>query len=100
MEFSSPLAAMHRPAAAPFGQRDIFRGNRPGQLSPGKPRAAGGFNLRAQLRSNLDYFSKPVVGSSPAGSLAADLGQNFRIGDDVRLVYPERGSSSSPCRPE
>jgi M-phase inducer tyrosine phosphatase len=36
-------------------------------------------------RSNPDYFNmKPVRGSSPTASLAADLSQNFHI--DQRLV--------------
>ena len=80
METSSPLAAMYRPMD-PFAQRDIRRSN----MSPGKPRVGGIFNRPNRSRS--DYFGlQPVHGSSPAGSLAADLCQNFRIGEDLRSV--------------
>jgi M-phase inducer tyrosine phosphatase len=75
METSSPLAAMHRPAPM-FGKRDAFQ-----------PRVGGDFTFRDQFRGQLDYFGiKPVHGSSPAGSLAADLCQNFTIGEDTRSV--------------
>ncbi|OAA67122.1 cell cycle control protein tyrosine phosphatase [Niveomyces insectorum RCEF 264] len=104
METSSPLAAMHRPAA-PFGRRDLFTNVRV-RLSPGKPRCGGRGNERGNERGgpsggsgggvfsirdqlNQNYFSmKPIHGSSPAGSLAADLCQNFTIGDDASPRFP------------
>lgn len=73
---------MHRPTSL-FGQRDIFCPKPQIQ-----PRETGLFNFRPQFRSNPDYFNiKPVHGSSPAGSLAADLSQNFRI-EDASPSFP------------
>ncbi|CAK7203670.1 m-phase inducer phosphatase [Sporothrix eucalyptigena] len=93
METSSPLAAMHRPAA-PFGKRDLFTNLRV-RLSPGKPHGSGrgiiggsgtgAFSIRDQL--NQECFG-PVHGSSPAGSLAADLCQNFTIGEESSPRFP------------
>ncbi|CAK7210513.1 m-phase inducer phosphatase [Sporothrix bragantina] len=83
---------MHRPAA-PFGKRDLFTNLRV-RLSPGKPRNSGRglggsgtgvFSIRDQL--NQECFG-PVHGSSPAGSLAADLCQNFSIGEDASPRFP------------
>ncbi|KJR83405.1 M-phase inducer tyrosine phosphatase [Sporothrix schenckii 1099-18] len=105
METSSPLAAMHRPAA-PFGKRDLFTNLRV-RLSPGKPRSGGrglngsgnggAFSIRDQL--NQESFG-PVHGSSPAGSLAADLCQNFSIGEDAspRFPTPRRALFTSNCQ--
>lgn len=77
---------MQRPAPA-FGQRNLFGSTDYLGMSPVHARGDGGFNLASQIRSHPDYFNvKPVHGSSPAGSLAADLSQNFRIGDEERLV--------------
>jgi hypothetical protein len=48
----------------------------------------GAFNFRdlSMKRSKPDYFSmRPVRGSSPTASLAADLSQNFHI--DMRYVW-------------
>lgn len=110
METSSPLAAMHRPAA-PFGKRDLFTNLRV-RLSPGKPRSSGRglsglnglngsgtggvFSIRDQL--NQECFG-PVHGSSPAGSLAADLCQNFSIGEDAspRFPTPRRALFTTTC---
>jgi len=83
METSSPLAAIHRPMVG-FGQRNARHTGSQTVVSPGKPRGTGIFN-RGQARSRHDYFGlQPVHGSSPTGSLAADLCQNFRIGEDLR----------------
>lgn len=75
---------MHRPAA-PFGKRDLFSNLRV-RLSPVRPRSGhGSFSIRDQLNQESDYFGmKPIHGSSPAGSLAADLCQNFSIGEETR----------------
>ncbi|CAK7271022.1 m-phase inducer phosphatase [Sporothrix epigloea] len=92
MEMSSPLAAMH-PPVAPFGKRDLFSNLR-ARLSPGKPRNSGRglggpgtgvFSIRDQL--NQECFGS-VHGSSPAGSLAADLCQNFSINEDASPRFP------------
>ena len=87
MERSSPLAAM-QPPALPFGQfgcraglRDSYPdygGNYGGAMGFGP----SSFNFKdlSMTRAPTDYFSlKPVRGSSPTASLAADLSQNFHI---------------------
>ncbi|EPE06357.1 hypothetical protein F503_02485 [Ophiostoma piceae UAMH 11346] len=91
MEASSPLAAMHRPSAPPFGRRDLFT-NLHVRLSPGKPSrgvgrlgGSGIFSIRDQY--NQESYG-PIHGSSPAGSLAADLCQNFSIGEDGSPRFP------------
>ena len=91
MEASSPLAAMHRPSAPPFGRRDLFT-NLHVRLSPGKPSrgvgrlgGSGLFSLRDQY--NQESYGS-IHGSSPAGSLAADLCQNFSIGEDGSPRFP------------
>lgn len=92
MEHSSPLAAMQPPSML-LGH--CFRPDPPksypscGSMSglggPGGP--AGNFNFKdlSMKKSHSDYFNlKPVRGSSPTASLAADLSQNFHI--DQRCV--------------
>jgi hypothetical protein len=92
MERSSPLAAM-QPSSLPFGQWGCrgevqptysdFSNNYGRRINLG-PSA---FNFRdlSMNRPSADYFSlKPVRGSSPTASLAADLSQNFHI--DHRCV--------------
>lgn len=92
MEASSPLAAIHRPAPL-FGRADMFRPHPHTQFLAPRPPA---FNLRERFEAvqrNPDYFYvKPVRGSSPTASLAADLSQNFRIDNDFRLDSTERQS--------
>ena len=84
MDASSPLGAMHR-QPLDFGRRDIYRSDPHLSLSPGKPRGALGFGLGDQAFRYPDYFNlKSVNVSSPDGALAADLSQNFRIGEDAR----------------
>jgi hypothetical protein len=94
MERSSPLAAM-QPPSFPFGQWGCRAdassySNYGGQYGGGK--AAFGpssFNFKdlSMSRAPSDYFSlKPVRGSSPTASLAADLSQNFHI--DQRYTTP------------
>lgn len=108
MERSSPLAAMQPPcllgpwAFAPdppalarpsFADRPVFGPN--------------SFNFRdLSMKPPVgpaDYFTlKPVRGSSPTASLAADLSQNFHI--DKRCVRdapaPRPGESTSARRDE
>lgn len=83
MECSSPLAAMQA-QSLPFSNWG-FRLNVPtsnphcgGNVNVG----AGSFNFKdlSMSRPPTDYFNmKPVRGSSPTSSLAADLSQNFHI---------------------
>jgi M-phase inducer tyrosine phosphatase len=82
MEHSSPLAAM-QPQSLHFG---LSSDN---QLHmPGPNIFAPSFNfrdLKMMKKPTPDYFAmKPVRGSSPTASLAADLSQNFHI--DKRYV--------------
>jgi M-phase inducer tyrosine phosphatase len=84
MEHSSPLAAMQPPSML-LGH--CFRAgvDPPPTSFPHAGRklfAPPTFNFkdRSMNTSHLDYFSsKPIHGSSPAASLAADLSQNFHI---------------------
>lgn len=86
MEASSPLAAMQPPAFmghCGFNNTDVpvsYTSLASTKFGPNS------FNFRdlsmnqPMKRSNLDYFNmKPVRGSSPTASLAADLSQNFHI---------------------
>ena len=88
MEASSPLAAMqpstfHMPQ---WGRNDMFTSH------PHPPTSTafgpGSFNFRdlsMNRPAQQDYFSmKPVRGSSPTASLAADLSRNFHI--DMRYA--------------
>lgn len=87
MEHSSPLAAM-QPSSLPIGQWGCR--NETQDTFPYLGRQCGGqhsfgpssFNFKdlSMKKSPTDYFnSKPVRGSSPTASLAADLSQNFHI---------------------
>ena len=91
MERSSPLAAMQPPSlpVGPWGCRGEsessytqyggqYGGHYGGQLNFGP----SSFNFKdlSMAKAPTDYFSlKPVRGSSPTASLAADLSQNFHI---------------------
>lgn len=88
MEASSPLAAMHPPAAPSFGHPDMFRPH--GAVFNGEPRGSSMlFRDRIMPKSKPDYFNvKGVNGSSPTASLAADLSQNFRIDNEARYAHP------------
>ena len=87
MEHSSPLAAMQPPSVL-FGH--CFRAEP--SYSSCAPRSALGpspFNFKdlSMKKGHGDYLNmKPVRGSSPTASLAADLSQNFHI--DQRYVKP------------
>ena len=88
MQPSSPLAAL--PTAAPFHGHWGCREEAPTFY----PHLGGGFALEAPSfnfkdlsmeRASTDYFTlKPVRGSSPTASLAADLSRNFHI--DQRYI--------------
>lgn len=96
MEHSSPLAAM-QPSSLPMGQwgcrseaQDFYStfgrcGHERIQFGPGS------FNFKdlSMNKAPTDYFSlKPVRGSSPTASLAADLSQNFHIDRRYASVKP------------
>ncbi|PGH01647.1 M-phase inducer tyrosine phosphatase [Blastomyces parvus] len=93
MEHSSPLAAMQPPsmlfghcfradAAASFTSFPAVRNFGPNSFN---------FKELSKKKGNPDYFSvKPVGGSSPTASLAADLSQNFHIDQSPQLVTPRR----------
>lgn len=84
MQTSSPLAAMHQPAAPTFGHPDIFRPSAHAAFH-GDSKGSGAL-LRERLRQGgKDYFNvKGISGSSPTASLAADLSANFRIDNEAR----------------
>lgn len=98
---SSPLAAMRAPSFLPnWGRNDMFNSN--SHMSGGNTFGPGAFNFKdlSMKRSNkLDYFGmKPVRGSSPTASLAADLSQNFHI--DMRYVlFPIAHTSLTTLQP-
>lgn len=85
MEASSPLAAMHPPAAPSFGHPDMFRSHSHAAYN-GESRGSGIlFRDRIKPKNRPDYFN--VKGSSPTASLAADLSQNFRLDNEARCVF-------------
>ncbi|KAI9871187.1 MAG: cell division cycle- protein [Pleopsidium flavum] len=99
MERSSPLAAM-QPSSHPFGHWN-FRSDAPtsyAQFPGATDFGPNSFNFRdlSMKKSSSDYFSlKPVRGSSPTASLAADLSQNFHIDQSPQLPTPRRSLFSS-----
>lgn len=88
MEHSSPLAAMQPSGPVMFGH--CFRSEAATSypsLPSIKKFGPDSFNFKdiSMKTGRLDYFNtKPVRGSSPTASLAADLSQNFHI--DQRYV--------------
>ncbi|PGH05015.1 hypothetical protein AJ79_06901 [Helicocarpus griseus UAMH5409] len=99
MEHSSPLAAMQPPSML-FGH--CFRAEPAATSFPSFPavRSFGpnSFNFKelSKKKGNPDYFNaKPVAGSSPTASLAADLSQNFHIDQSPQLVTPRRSLFSA-----
>ncbi|ROV96555.1 hypothetical protein VMCG_07761 [Cytospora schulzeri] len=95
MEASSPLAAMHPPAAPSFGHPDIFRSNDRATFK-GQRRSTGALFRERLMPKGKDYFNvKSVRGTSPTGSLAADLSQNFCIDNEARQSPVPNASSGS-----
>jgi hypothetical protein len=89
MEASSPLAAMQPPSFMHgWGRNDMYTSHPHAHLAA-PSFGPGAFNFRdlsMKKPSKPDYFTmKPVRGSSPTASLAADLSQNFHI--DMRYAY-------------
>lgn len=90
MEASSPLAAMQPTSFLPAWGNDHFTSHPHAHFSSnGYGASAFDFrdiSMRHSSKSKPDYFQmKPVRGSSPTASLAADLSQNFHI--DMRYVH-------------
>ncbi len=95
MEASSPLAAMQPPpyiGHCGYNNADLP----PSYVSWAsvKKFGTGSFNFKdlsmhqSMKKSNSDYFNmKPVRGSSPTASLAADLSQNFHIDQRYGFVW-------------
>lgn len=84
MEASSPLAAMQPPSYLPtWGRTEVYNSNPHSYISGMGSFGPGAFNFRdlsMKRSAKPDYFAmKPVRGSSPTASLAADLSQNFHI---------------------
>jgi M-phase inducer tyrosine phosphatase len=96
MEHSSPLAAMQPPSML-FGR--CFRSDAPTSFPSFGARKMFGpnsFNFKdlSMKKPQQDYFNaKPIHGSSPAASLAADLSQNFHI--DQRFGRPHFSSKTA-----
>lgn len=86
MQTSSPLAAMHQPAAPAFGHPDMFRPSAHAAFH-GDSKGSGALFRERLMPGGKDYFNvKGVSGSSPTASLAADLSANFRIDNEARRV--------------
>jgi len=95
MEASSPLAAMQAPSFMPtWGRNDMYTSHPHAHMSGTNNFGPGAFNFRdlSMMRpSKPDYFAmKPVRGSSPTASLAADLSQNFHI--DMRYANANKAT--------
>ena len=107
MERSSPLAAMRPPSMpGPWGLcHDAHLA--PPPPFPGRGRfGPDGFNFKdlsmkrsSSSSSSCDYFTlKPVRGSSPTASLAADLSQNFHIDQRYVCTRARARARDTPCR--
>jgi M-phase inducer tyrosine phosphatase len=89
MEASSPLAAMQATSFMQgWGRNAMYTSHPHAHLSAGNGFGPGAFDFRdlsMKRSNNPDYFQiKPIRGSSPTASLAADLSQNFHI--DMRFA--------------
>ncbi|GAB7351536.1 hypothetical protein MBLNU459_g2172t2 [Dothideomycetes sp. NU459] len=91
MEFSSPLAAMHPPAYPAWGSRRDLPAAR---WATSQSFGANSFDfkeLSMKKPAQPDYFTlRPVRGSSPTASLAADLSSNFHIDQSPQIPTPRR----------
>ncbi|KAI9738760.1 MAG: cell division cycle- protein [Cirrosporium novae-zelandiae] len=94
MEGSSPLAAMQPPSMRFGDWGSCMEGPTSySQLAAANRMGHDIFNFK---RSPSDYFNlKPLRGSSPAASLAADISQNFHIDQSPQLPTPRRSLFSS-----
>lgn len=90
MEASSPLASMQ---ASSFNVTCGSQADTLVSFGSGAMLAPHNFNFKdlSMKKSTSDYFSsKPIRGSSPTASLAADLSQNFHIDQSPCLPTPRR----------
>ncbi|TVY60743.1 M-phase inducer phosphatase [Lachnellula suecica] len=100
MEASSPLAAMQPPSFMHgWGRNDMYTSHPHAHLAA-PSFGPGAFNFRdlsmKRPSRQPDYFTmKPVRGSSPTASLAADLSQNFHIDMSPQLPTPRRSLFTS-----
>ncbi|KAG9247938.1 hypothetical protein BJ878DRAFT_117458 [Calycina marina] len=97
---SSPLAAMQPPSLMPrWGRNDLYTSHPHAHISGANNFGPGAFDFRdlsMKKSGKPDYFSmKPVRGSSPTTSLAADLSQNFHIDMSPQLPTPRRSLFTS-----
>jgi M-phase inducer tyrosine phosphatase len=97
IEASSPLAAMQPPSFGMGHCGGAFRRAADAPSSYASLAAANSFGTNFNFRDlsmkkvQPDYFSlKPVRGSSPTASLAADLSQNFHIDHRFADSLPEQ----------
>lgn len=80
MEFSSPLAAMHRPSYPAWGNRRDLPASRWAKSQSFSANSFDFKELSMKKPAQPDYFTlRPARGSSPTSSLAADLSSNFHI---------------------
>ena len=110
MQRSSPLAAM-QPSALPYGAWGCGAEAQTSYTEYGRSLGGGfgygppSFNFRdlSMEKAPVDYFTlKPMRGSSPTASLAADLSTNFHIEQRYRqeqLLTPAEANIHSPQLP-
>ncbi|KAL6247531.1 m-phase inducer phosphatase [Rhinocladiella similis] len=92
IEASSPLAAMQPPAfLGHCGFRPDGSSSYASLAATSFANTSFNFKDLSMKKSHIDYFNlKPVRGSSPTASLAADLSQNFHIDQSPQLPTPRR----------
>ncbi|TAQ89631.1 hypothetical protein B7494_g2040 [Chlorociboria aeruginascens] len=100
MEASSPLAAMRATSFVPaWARNDMYTSHPHAHISATNTFGPGAFDFRdlsMKKPQRSDYFMmKPVRGSSPTASLAADLSQNFHIDMSPQLPTPRRSLFTS-----
>ncbi|RAL66259.1 hypothetical protein DID88_005930 [Monilinia fructigena] len=99
---SSPIAAMQPSSFMPaWARNDMYTSHPHAHMSNVTTNSfgPGAFDFRdlsMKHSANPDYFMvKPVRGSSPTASLAADLSQNFHIDMSPQLPTPRRSLFTS-----
>lgn len=98
MEASSPLAAMQQPSFGMSGW-GAHTSHPHAHMSGMDGFGPGAFNFKdiSMMASSSDYFrvKKPIRGSSPTASLAADLSQNFHIDRRCVSLHHSKHSKSN-----
>lgn len=103
MEMSSPLAAMHPPAAipGPWGYRRDLPPSKP--LFGAHTLGSKNFNFRdmSMKKGAMDsYFGiQPMRGSSPTASLAADMSSNLHVDQRYGPPLHRRSFHCLPANP-